>query len=253
MEPYPPFNTKEKDEDEFLLVKTPKEVLGEEFLCYHTRSRLPMTSLGIGVSIARLPRTGEIRSVTTTPDLICIQAFIKQKLRKSISGKHFTHWLPLYFGEEKSFEKNKQVFNEATNKYETETKTINPKERFLKLLEHSLSFLIKGSTKKELTPEMIIEVMPKLIITHLVDIATEKNHVSIIIIRRLINFVRLFRILIELKPEVSQIINERLKTFIDHSEKRVKEHTPTLGDLLAFVTVSDDINLSDMLDCYLEE
>ena len=77
LEPYPPFSKKERDENEFKLLKTPKEVLGEEFMCYHTRNRLPMTSLGIGVSLSRLPRTGEIRSVTPTLDLICIQAFMK--------------------------------------------------------------------------------------------------------------------------------------------------------------------------------
>jgi hypothetical protein len=100
---------------------------------------------------------------------------------------------------------------------------------------------------------MALEVMPKLIITHLVDMVNEKNHISIIAIRRLINFIRLFRMLIELKPEVSKTIDERLETFIDHADKRIKDHAPALGDLLAFVTVSDSINLGDLLDAYLEE
>ena len=169
IEPYPAFDKKEKDEEAFKMLKTPKEVLGEEFICYHTRNKLPMTSLGIGVSLSRLPRTGEIRSVTPTLDLICIQAFIKQKVRKSISNARFTHWLPLYFGEEKPFQVKKQVYSEEEKQFVTETYTINPKERFVKLLDHSLSFLTKGNTKKGLTPEMILEVMPKLIITHLVD------------------------------------------------------------------------------------
>jgi hypothetical protein len=253
LEPWPAFNKKEKDENEFKLLKSPKEILGEEFICYHTRNKLPMTSLGIGVSLSRLPRTGEIRSVTPTLDLICIQAFIKHKLRKSISNQRFTHWLPLYFGEEKPFEVKKQVYSEENKQYETETYTVNPRERFVKLLDHSLSFLTKGNTKKGLTPGMALEVMPKLIITHLVDMVNEKNHISIIAIRRLINFIRLFRMLIELKPEVSKTIDERLKTFIDHADKRIKDHAPALGDLLAFVTVSDSINLGDLLDAYLEE
>ena len=144
------------------------------------------------------PRTGEIRSVTPTLDLLSLQAFSKQKVRKSIANERFTHWLPLYFGESAPFESKKQIFNEEKKEFEQIETTIKPKERLVKLLEHSLCFLTKGSTKKDLTPEMVIEVMPKLIITHLVDMINEKNHVSITAIRRLVNFIRLFRLLIEL-------------------------------------------------------
>ena len=100
---------------------------------------------------------------------------------------------------------------------------------------------------------MVLEVMPKLITTHLVDMVNEKNHISITAIRRLINFIRLFRVLIELKPEVSKTIDARLKTFIDHPDKRVKDHTPALGDLLAFSAVSDSVSLGDLLNFYLDE
>ena len=72
------------------------------------------------------------------------------------------------------------------------------------LLKHSLCFLTKGSTTKEFTPDMVLEVMPKLIITHLVDMVDEKKHISIAAIRRLVNFIRLFRLLIELAPGVQE-------------------------------------------------
>ena len=41
IEPYPPFNEKESDEEAFKIIKDPKAVLGEEFLCFHTRDLLP--------------------------------------------------------------------------------------------------------------------------------------------------------------------------------------------------------------------
>ena len=59
--------------------------------------------------------------------------------------------------------------------------------------------------------------------------------------------------LIELKPEVSKTINERLKIFIDNPDKRIKDHCSALGDLLTFITVSDGINIGELLDSYLEE
>jgi hypothetical protein len=78
LEPWPKFNEKEQDIDEYVLVDADeKDLLRGEFLCFHSRTRLAEASLGIGVSIARLPRTGEIRSVNPTLDLLCLRAFTK--------------------------------------------------------------------------------------------------------------------------------------------------------------------------------
>lgn len=74
-------------------------MLADEMVCFHTKSTLMDSTLGIGVSLSRLPRTGEIRSVTPSLDLLSLRAFTKQSVRKSIDGVKFTHWLPLYFGE----------------------------------------------------------------------------------------------------------------------------------------------------------
>ena len=86
IEPYPAFNERETDNDAFVVLRDPKVMLAEEFLCYHSRSKLPEVSLGIGVSLSRLPRTGEIRSVMPTLDLLSLRAFTKQKVRKSIEN-----------------------------------------------------------------------------------------------------------------------------------------------------------------------
>jgi hypothetical protein len=114
IKPYPPFNNKEKDYDSFVMVKTAETLLQEEFVCFHTKLRLRDSSLGIGVSINRLPRTGEIRMITPTLDLISMRAFTKQKVRHSLSNEKFTHWLPLYFGEKDVIELPRQVYEPLT-------------------------------------------------------------------------------------------------------------------------------------------
>lgn len=121
------------------------------------------------------------------------------------------------------------------------------------LLTKSICFITKKDTRKDLTPEMIIEVMPKLIITHLVDMVDEKKHISIQAIRRLLNYIRLFKLLIELSPEVEKTIDERLKTFHEQPDKRVKDHCSSLGDILAFLTVTQNYKMSQLLDAYLGE
>jgi hypothetical protein len=228
-------------------------MLEEEFLCFHTRTPLAEATLGIGVSLSRLPRTGEIRSVTPSLDLLCLRAFTKQDVRKSIDGVKFTHWLPLYFGESKPYERKTQVFNNETKQYDKIVDKINPRERMIHLLKKSICFLTKKDTRKELTAEMVVEVMPKLLTTHLVDMVSDNTHASVVAIRRLVNFIRLFRLLIELKPEAEDIIAKRLQTFKDQPDKRVKDHCSALGDILSFATIHNKFKLQDVLDAYLEE
>lgn len=68
---------KEKDPDSFLMVKSKEEIRMEELVCFHTKLKIKDASLGIGVSIVRLPRTGEIRMISPTLDLLSMRAFIK--------------------------------------------------------------------------------------------------------------------------------------------------------------------------------
>jgi hypothetical protein len=85
---------------------------------------------------------------------------------------------------------------------------------------------------------MVLEVLPKLIITHIADMIQEFKHISILAIRRLVNFIRLFRLLLDLYPEVEVVLDQKIEEFIKNPEKRHKDFTGSLGDLLAMVTVS---------------
>jgi ubiquitin-conjugating enzyme E2 D/E len=254
IEPYPPFNDKETDLNSFIVVRDPKQMLADQMVCYHSKASLQDSTLGIGVSLSRLPRTGEIRSVTPQLDLLSLRSFTKQSIRRSIAGEKFTHWLPLYFGESEPFTKTSQIYNEKKKEYENRVEKINPKERAIHLLKKSMSFLTMKNTRKPFTAEMVVEVMPKLMITHLVNMVEgERTHISIQAIRRFFNFVRLFRLLIELQPEAEKIIDQKIKTFIDEPEKRVKDHCSSLGDMLSFAIVSNKYKIEDVLDAYLSE
>lgn len=67
------------------------------------------------------------------------------------------------------------------------------------------------------------------------------------------NFIRLFRLLLELYPEVEKAMDAKIEAFIKEPEKRHKDHTSSLGDLLAMVTVSQKFKFEDILPAYLEE
>jgi hypothetical protein len=177
-------------------------------------------------------------------------------VRHSLSNEKFSHWLPLFFGEKDIFEvkRKAQAGDVKLSISESQkTETINCKERCLHLLKKSMAYISSGSTRKPFRPSMILEILPKLIVTHVADLIQEMRHTSILAIRRLVNFVRLFRWLIELHPEVGEEIDAKIEQFIKEPEKRHKDHTGSLGDLLALVSVSQKFKFQDILPAYLEE
>ena len=149
------------------MLKTADDLLAEELTCFHTKLKVRDATLGIGVSLSRLPRTGEIRMVTPTLDLLSMRAFVKHKVRHSLSNEKFTHWLPLYFGEKDVYEVKRTVMDQG--KKELKTIQIDCRERLLHLLKKSIGYICSGSTRKPFKSSMILEVIPKLIITHVAD------------------------------------------------------------------------------------
>eukprot|EP00831_Metopus_contortus_P031985 TRINITY_DN25959_c0_g1_i1.p1 TRINITY_DN25959_c0_g1~~TRINITY_DN25959_c0_g1_i1.p1 ORF type:complete len:1431 (-),score=259.64 TRINITY_DN25959_c0_g1_i1:38-4204(-) len=228
LSPWPPFVSKEKETDpsSYKLKKTEKELRMEELLCFHTKLPISETYLGVGVSIARLPRTGEIRSVEPTLDLLSLKAYMKEGLRHSLDNVAFTHWLPLYFG-------------------------MKP-EVVLLLANKALGMICKGSTRK-FEPKFIVDVFPKLMVTLVVNMMEQKEHTSLKALRALIYFFRLFVMMLDQHPELYSNIDEMLGKFKDDEKNRVKDVTPNLGNLLSFLTVSKKYKWSDLMLPYLEE
>jgi hypothetical protein len=70
------------------------------------------------------------------------------------------------------------------------------KERFEKLFFNSISFIANGNKNKPITPENVLAIFPRLIMTHIVDLTKENVYISIMAIRRVFNFMRLFSILL---------------------------------------------------------
>ena len=87
-------------------------------------------SLGIGISIRKNPRTGLISYVNPTMDLMNMRSFTKMKVRKALHGEQFTHWLPLYFGENESFKIHQDNYDHELEDMVTTTRDINTFERF---------------------------------------------------------------------------------------------------------------------------
>lgn len=71
-------------------------------------------------------------------------------------------------------------------------KTVDTLQRFETHIESSLNFICNGDSSKPYNHEQAQKVMLKLIGTHIIDMMKENRHISIVAIRRVFNFIRLF-------------------------------------------------------------
>ena len=202
-----------------------KEEKKKEICCYHRKITFEEGALGLGLSISKIPRTGEIKGITPRFDFIAFKTYTKERLRVSLNGERFTHWFPLYFG-------------------------VN-KDKVLNSLQKSISMLAKGNTK-EFSPNLVLKVMPKFFNYICLNIMSEKVHNSSRAIEILIYVYRVMLLLIEAFPEIKAEANKNIDEFIKNPEQRIKEKTPSLGDLLVMLSLSGK-KIEELLPSYIEE
>ena len=146
----------------------------------------------MGISISKIPRTGEIKGITPRFDFIAFKTYTKERLRVAFNGERFTHWFPLYFG-------------------------VN-KDKVLTSLKKSISMLAKGNTK-EFSPNLVLKVMPKFFNYICLNIMSEKVHNSSRAIEILIYVFRVMLLLEEAFPEIKTEANKNLEEFIKNFKR----------------------------------
>ena len=222
--PYPEFPVI-TEENAKMTQEQYKEAKRKEICCYHRKTNFEENAIGLGISISKIPRTGEIKGITPRFDFIAFKTYTKERLRVALNGEHFTHWFPLYFG-------------------------IN-KDKFLKSLTRSISMIAKGNAK-EFKPDLILKVMPKFFNYICLNIISEKVHNSSRAIEILMYVFRIIIMLAQTYPEFKAEANKKLEEFMKDPENRTKEKTPSLGDLLVMLSVSDH-KIEELLPSYISE
>ena len=222
--PYPPF-PQVAEQNIKLTQEQYKEEKRKEICCYHRKTNFEEGALGLGISISKIPRTGEIKGITPRFDFIAFKTYTKERLRVALNGERFTHWFPLYFG-------------------------VN-KDKVINSLKKSISMIVKGNTK-EFSPNLVLKVMPKFFNYICLNIMSEKVHNSSRAIEILCYVFRVMLLLLEAFPEIKEEANKNLDEFIKNPEQRIKEKTPSLGDLLVMLSLSGK-KIEELLPSYIEE
>ena len=224
--PYPEF-PKINEQNTKMTQEQYKEAKKKELCCYHRKVNFEEAHLGLGLSITKIPRTGEIKGINPRFDFIAYKTYAKERLRVSFNGEPFTHWFPLYFGVEKT------------------------KKEFLNGVTKAISIIAKGNTR-EFKSELILKVMPKFFNYICLNIMSEKVHNSSRAIEILIYIYRILIMLAKEFPEFKEEANKNIEEFIKNPEQRIKEKTPSLGDLLVMLSISDH-KIEELLPAYISE
>ena len=111
--------------------------------------------------------------------------------------------------------------------------------------------IAKGNTK-EFKENLILKVMPKFFNYIALNIMSEKVHNSSRAIEILIYVYRILIMLAQTYPEFKLEANKNLEEFIKNPEQRIKDKTPSLGDLLVMLSVSDH-KIEELLPSYISE
>ena len=226
--PYPKFPEEEKLNTKLTSEQYQKEKKNEICCCYTKDSfENSFCSLGLGINISIIPRTGELRNIEPCFDFIALKTFTKERIRVDLNGKRFTHWFPLYFGQE------------------------GKKKGFLKKLKKTLNMIYKGNTK-EFNPDLILKVMPVLINSCCLNIVRESVQNSSRAIEVILYIYRALIMLLNEYPDIKKEVNKKLDNFIKLPEERIKEKTPNLGNLLVMLSISDH-TIEEFLPAYMSE
>ncbi len=202
-----------------------REAKLNELCCYLRRTNFKETPLGLGVTISRVFRTQQIKNVKPCFDFISFKCFTKERLRVSFNGEKFTHFFPIFFG------------------YEP--------EKYLKSVQKAISMIAKGNTK-EFNPNLILEVMTKLFNNICINVISENIHNSSRALEILIYIFRILILLLKNFPSFEKEVNEKIENFIKDEKNRLKDKTPSLGDLLVMICLSSH-SIEELLPFYLDE
>lgn len=226
--------------------------LSQDLFCFHSRVNKNESILGIPIWFTTNPKTGCLDYVTSTFDILSYDSYSKNEIRRTIWGEKFTHFLPIYIDHE-HFRRGLGTLLSVSR--EIILKGLKSKS-FDKRLHKNVSFHSKEKPNVWMPrndPEMVLTFLTKMMNTQVVLLCDKGIAVSEV---ALIGYCQLHRLLlavIQNFPELKLVVRKRLDDFLHKPETRTKEFTPSLGELLTLLSVSDTHGWNQLAMAYLRE
>ncbi|CAM9289792.1 unnamed protein product, partial [Ectocarpus fasciculatus] len=201
--------------------------LADELQCYHTRvsSSDADVLLGVPIDYTINPKTGLLDYVTSTFDILSFTAYSTYGVRRTVWGEKFISFLPLYIDE----------------------------HHFLRGLDRLFTVALEDLWTPKSPPEMVMALLMKMMNTQVVLLCDNGITASE---SALTGYCQLHRLMLAVSakfPQLRRQANRRLEAFIRDPRRRVKRYTPSLGDLLCMLTISDRYQWRHIAMLYLFE
>lgn len=202
--------------------------IAADLRCFHSKATFDEAVLGVPLEYTTNPKTRRVDYISSSMDVLSLEAYKRDKVRKTVWGDEFTDFLPLYITDEH--------FGRA-----------------LPTIRASICKLAPDwKTGGRFEPEMALDVLPKIMTTLIVQIADAGVHASE---RVLDGYCQVHRLLLALIEEyrLEAVVERRLRDFITRPSARSKEACPGLGVMAALISVCDSVSWVDFVRAYLEE
>lgn len=208
------------------LLFSQENVLGRAGLqCFHSKADFRDTVLGVPIVVDRQPRFDNLQSPF---EFLSQESFNAAKVRKSVWGLPFTHWLPLYIDTDHG-------------------------ERAWPQIEASIASLSFRTGGLRFEPTMALTILPRLMNSLVVSVMKGDLHASIKALEGYCGFHRLLLAFVQRYPRLLREINKKAKEFMSFERCRSKENTPNLGEFLPLLSVATAVNWKDIAIPYLQE
>ncbi|KAL9641706.1 hypothetical protein ABK040_007384 [Willaertia magna] len=232
--PFPPFNEdiiEKKDveqQQELSQEEIVMKCIRSELFCFFTKQTFEDDVLGFGIYVDKKKQLNNapIKSISSSLDILSLRAFMNHKVRKSPTKRGtFTHWIPIFINEKHG-------------------------QKAMYLAKRAISIICTDSNNN-FTPEMVLQVLPKLLSATIIEVIS--NHTSRLkVLHGYCHIYRLFLEFIKEYPNLLELINLKIRNFIEDEKTRHKDVTPNLGEILVLIPLSS-FTWKDIEKVYIEE
>ena len=239
--------------------------LTDDLQCFHTLQTSSDSGviLGIPIDYTINPKTGQLDYVTSTFDIISFSAYSTYGIRRTLWGEKFLSFIPLYIDEEHFMRSINRLLTVGANLMTPKPVDIQSKKYFDSKMSsrRNASDNWRKPVVPELEdlwtpqspPEMAMALLVKLMNTQVVLLCDNGIEASE---NALTGYCQLHRLLLALSrkfPQLRKKADKRIAAFIQNPERRVKRYTPSLGDLICMLTISERYQWGDIALPYLFE
>jgi stress response protein SCP2 len=232
--------------------------LAQTLTCFCSFSTHADSVLGFPISFTTNPKTGCLDYVTSTFDILSFESFKEGNVRKTVWGERFTDFLPIYIDEDHFSRGLPQLLRVSRKIVQAGAGLVGrPKDNNNRSAHQATS----SSSSRESTscwvprnePEMVLLLLTKMMNTQVVLLCDKGIAASEVALMGYCQLHRLLLAVVDRFPQLRLLIRSRLDNFARNPESRVKACTPSLGELLALLSVSDTYSWQQLSLAYIKE